>query len=415
MTRIETLAICAAAPDEALSDETRSEPTTVATVEQHPAADVASTYNALPVETTTDGAAPFSREQLSELDQEDIGERARPVDCDAEYKTIMITGGAGFILFTQVLQGDVTSSDFIRFLLEHLKVEAILHFAAQTHVDNSFGDSFEFTKNNVMGTHVLLEAAKEHGIKRFVHVSTDEVYGEVPHDEVGSNGSAAECAPVLIGYEQPACREETILAPSNPYSATKAAAECLVKAYHKSFGLPTIITRSNNVYGPYQYPEKACSKFICQLLRGQPCTIHGDGSNSRRYLYAADVADAIDVIFHRGEIGEIYNIGSQCEITNLGLAQGLIRRFAQDRNADVDAALAKNIVFVRDRALNDCRYAVNCSKLLTLGWRQRVDFETGIRKTIDWYCQFGEGWWGDIGDALIPHPGKRLPAPPGGW
>jgi dTDP-D-glucose 4,6-dehydratase len=137
------------------------------------------------------------------------------------------------------------------FLLHAYQINVIIHFAAQTHVDNSFGDSFEFTRNNVMGTHVLLEASKAHGmIQRFIHVSTDEVYGEVMPN-------------------RPAMKEEAILAPTNPYAATKAAAECLVKAYHKSFNLPVIITRSNNVFGPYQYPEKITSKFVCQLLRKQ--------------------------------------------------------------------------------------------------------------------------------------------------
>ncbi|KAI9595273.1 hypothetical protein BDF19DRAFT_82614 [Syncephalis fuscata] len=294
------------------------------------------------------------------------------------------------------IRGDITSVDFIRFLLHHLKIDAILHFAAQTHVDNSFGDSFEFTKNNVLGTHVLLEAAKEHGVKRFIHVSTDEVYGEVPHGK-------------------PACREETILAPSNPYSATKAAAECLAKAYHESFGLPVIITRSNNVYGPYQYPEKACSKFICQLLRQQPCTIHGDGSNSRRYVYAADVANAIDLIFHCGTLGQIYNIGTQFEISNLNLAHHLIRLFAEKHNEDAETAIERNIVFVNDRQLNDRRYAVNYQKLLALGWQQKVEFSHGIRKTIDWYRANGETWWDDITDALIAHPGKKVVPVPTGW
>ncbi|CAG8714149.1 15192_t:CDS:2, partial [Dentiscutata heterogama] len=207
-------------------------------------------------------------DQIPLADLEDIGTRVEPVN--PNIKNIMITGGAGFlgsflvrklaVLYPEFnivvvdkldycgslnnlkiikgfpgykfVKGDITSSDFMSFILREKKIDTIIHLAAQTHVDNSFGDSFEFTKNNVMGTHVMLEAAKVHGIKRFIHVSTDEVYGEV-------------------AKTSPDCHEESILAPSNPYSATKAAAECLVKAYHKSFGLPIIITRSNNIYGPY--------------------------------------------------------------------------------------------------------------------------------------------------------------------
>ena len=277
-------------------------------------------------------------------------------------------------------------------LLSTYNIDVILHFAAQTHVDNSFGDSFEFTRNNILGTHVLLESAKVHGdLKRFIHVSTDEVYGEV-------------------STSAPACKEESIMAPSNPYAATKAAAECLVKAYHKSFGLPTIITRSNNVYGPYQYPEKACSKFICQLWRDDTIFIHGDVSNSRRYLYAADVANAIDIILHRGDIGEIYNIGTHFEISNLELARYLVKRFSTMRSRDDTVELGRVIRHVEDRAFNDRRYEVDFGKLERLGWKPKTSFEKGISKTIWWYGRYGETWWGDIASALVPHPGKKAPS-----
>ena len=277
-------------------------------------------------------------------------------------------------------------------ILSTYKVDVILHFAAQTHVDNSFGDSFEFTKNNILGTHVLLESVRcqAPNLVRFIHVSTDEVYGEVFASD-------------------PACKEESIMAPTNPYAATKAAAECLVMAYHKSFNLPTIITRSNNVYGPYQYPEKACSKFICQLWRDDPIYIHGDGSNSRRYLYAADVANAIDIILHRGQVGETYNIGTHFEITNLELATYLVRRFAFMRARDPALELPRVIRHVEDRAFNDRRYEVDFGKLKKLGWTPRMSFEKGISKTIWWYGRYGETWWGDITSALVPHPGKQFP------
>ncbi|CAG8461503.1 12726_t:CDS:2 [Acaulospora colombiana] len=264
------------------------------------------------------------------------------------------------------------------FILQERKIDTIFHLAAQTHVDNSFESSLEFTKNNVMGTHVMLEAAKSHGIKRFIYVSTDEVYGE-------------------IAKTSSDCREDSILAPSNPYSATKAAAECLVKAYHKSFGLPVIVTRSNNIYGPYQYPEKICSKFICSLIRGGKCYIHGDGSNSRKYLYAGDVADALDIILHMGKFGEIYNIGSNFEISNLELARLLIRKFGYNEDDHIE--------FVQDRAFNDMRYAVDYCKLRNLGWKPRVGWEE-----VAWYKENGDVWWGDVSRALAPHPIKVSPS-----
>ncbi|KAG2222509.1 hypothetical protein INT45_012823 [Circinella minor] len=359
---------------------------------------------------------------ITSFDQIDIGQRVPELPSDLQdIKSILITGGAGFIgsflvrklvvLYPEYhiyvvdkldycgslhnlksvsefpnytfIKGDITSSDFMAFVLKEKKIDVIFHLAAQTHVDNSFGDSFEFTKNNVMGTHVMLEAAKVHRVKRFIHVSTDEVYGEV--------------------VSRPDCREDSILQPTNPYSATKAAAECLVKAYHHSFNLPIMITRSNNVYGPYQYPEKITSKFICSLLRKGRCYIHGDGHNSRKYLYAGDVADALDVIFHRGEVGETYNIGSNFEISNLEFATRLIRIFGYK--------IEDHVEFVQDRAFNDKRYGVDCSKLEGLGWKPKMDFEGGLRKTIEWYKHRTVEWWGDISGALVPHPLKALPPP----
>ncbi|RUS23327.1 hypothetical protein BC937DRAFT_87338 [Endogone sp. FLAS-F59071] len=339
---------------------------------------------------------------IPDFDLEDIGTRVDgPLAPGLEnVKNILVTGGAGFIgcflvrklvvLYPEYhiyvvdkldycgslnnlkvlrafpnytfIKGDIVSSDFMSFIFKEKKIDVIFHLAAQTHVDNSFGDSFNFTRNNVMGTHVMLEAAKVHKVKRFIHVSTDEVYGEV--------------------VSRPDCPEDTILAPSNPYSATKAAAECLVKAYYMSFGLPILITRSNNVYGPYQYPEKICSKFICSLIKGGKCFVHGDGSNSRKYLYAGDVASALDVIFRLGTVGESYNIGSAFEISNLQLARQLCEHFVYAHDgAPYDPQ--RHIEHVQDRAFNDRRYAVDCSKLETLGWKPKMPFEDGLCKTSD--------------------------------
>ena len=193
------------------------------------------------------------------------------------------------------VKGDICSSDLVSYVLRTEKIDTILHFAAQTHVDNSFGNSFQFTKHNIMGTHVLLEAAKNAGIHRFIHVSTDEVYGEGRENEAGMVEAAT-------------------LEPTNPYAATKAGAEFLVKAYQRSFKLPAIMTRGNNVYGPHQFPEKLIPKFTNQLLRGRAVTLHGDGSNTRNFLFVEDVAEAFDVLLHRGRVGEIYNIGVSNEL-----------------------------------------------------------------------------------------------------
>ena len=203
------------------------------------------------------------------------------------------------------IKGNICSSDLVNFVLTTHKIDTIMHFAAQTHVDNSFGNSFQFTQNNIMGTHVLLESAKNAGIKRFIHVSTDEVYGEQHAD-------------------QDAMDEEQVLEPTNPYAATKAGAEFLAKSYHRSFQMPIIITRGNNVYGPHQYPEKLIPKFINQLMRGQKVTLHGDGTNMRNFLFVEDVARAFELILFRGKVGMIYNIGGSNEIQNIEVAKQLV-------------------------------------------------------------------------------------------
>ncbi|KAJ3400869.1 hypothetical protein HDU80_006520 [Chytriomyces hyalinus] len=321
------------------------------------------------------------------------------------------------------IKGDITSADFVSYIITQHKIDTIMHFAAQSHVDNSFGDSFEFTRNNVLGTHVLLEAARQNGITRFIHVSTDEVYGEV-------------------GRGSPHCTEDTILAPTNPYAATKAAAESLAMAYFKSFKLPVIITRSNNIYGPHQYPEKIIPKFICSILSERKCYIHGNGSNSRHYLYATDVAEAMLVILERGVVGETYNIGSDVEITNIQLARYLLllmkapgvsllppgegnKRHSVDTGdaASILAALGDlthtgsaihgeeaQLAFVEDRPFNDKRYAIDSAKLHKLGWKPTVSFEAGIQKTIDWYRANWQGWWKEdvVTMSLVPHPTKTV-------
>lgn len=288
------------------------------------------------------------------------------------------------------VKGNICSSDFINYILKSENIDTIIHFAAQTHVDNSFGNSFQFTENNIMGTHVLLEASKANGgIKRFIHVSTDEVYGEAGNE--------------LSPTDEKHHESSTLLKPSNPYAATKAGAEFLVQAYNKSFQLPTIITRGNNVYGPKQYPEKLIPKFICLLSRKQPCPIHGNGSHKRNFIYVSDVVSAFDTILHKGEVGQVYNIGTHDEISNLTVAKNLIKLSGlQDKESEF-------IKFVEDRPFNDFRYSINFDRLAALGWSAKVTWEEGLKKTIDWYLtKMSEKYWDSIEGALVAHPRRGI-------
>ncbi|KAI9833949.1 MAG: hypothetical protein M1819_003458 [Sarea resinae] len=338
-----------------------------------------------------------------------------------DVKNIMITGGAGFIASwlvrhlvltypdnyniisfdkldycaslhnTRMLEklpnfsffhGDITNASDVMECLRMHNIDTVFHFAAQSHVDLSFGNSYEFTNTNVYGTHVLLESVKDFKIKRFVHISTDEVYGEVEAD--GDD---------LL--------ETSLLAPTNPYAASKAAAEMLVNAYYKSFKLPVVIVRSNNVYGPHQFPEKVIPKFSCLLHAGRPLPLHGDGKHARRYLFAGDAADAFDTILHRGTVGQIYNVDSCDEISNLDLCAKLLECF----NLPLLTPDGKSwIHHTKDRPFNDRRYAVDGSKLKRLGWEQKMPFEVGLVLTVDWYRKYGRNWWGDISKVLTPFP-----------
>ncbi|OAY65875.1 Trifunctional UDP-glucose 4,6-dehydratase/UDP-4-keto-6-deoxy-D-glucose 3,5-epimerase/UDP-4-keto-L-rhamnose-reductase RHM1 [Ananas comosus] len=276
------------------------------------------------------------------------------------------------------VKGDIASADLVNFLLITESIDTIMHFAAQTHVDNSFGNSFEFTKNNIYGTHVLLEACKVTGqIRRFIHVSTDEVYGETDEDAVVGNHEASQ------------------LLPTNPYSATKAGAEMLVMAYGRSYDLPVITTRGNNVYGPNQFPEKLIPKFILLAMKGLPLPIHGDGSNVRSYLYCEDVAEAFEVVLHRGEVGHVYNIGTKKERRVIDVAKDICKLFSLDPD---------NVIkFVDNRPFNDQRYFLDDQKLKNIGWSERTTWEEGLRKTKEWYTS-NPNWWGDVSGALLPHP-----------
>nr|GMD08536.1 trifunctional UDP-glucose 4,6-dehydratase/UDP-4-keto-6-deoxy-D-glucose 3,5-epimerase/UDP-4-keto-L-rhamnose-reductase RHM1-like [Ipomoea batatas] len=283
------------------------------------------------------------------------------------------------------VKADVTSADLINYVLSEERFDTVMHFAAQTHVDNSFGNSFEFTNNNIYGTHVLLEACKVTGsVRRFIHVSTDEVYGETD---------------LLTDVGNP---EASRLLPTNPYSATKAGAEMLVMAYHRSYGLPTITTRGNNVYGPNQFPEKLIPKFILLAMKGERLPIHGDGSNVRSYLYSDDVAEAFDVILHKGVIGHVYNIGTKKERRVLDVAEDVCKLFGRSSKEAIE--------MVQDRPFNDKRYFLDDQKLKKLGWEESTPWEEGLKRTLEWYTKNSD-WWGDVTAALHPHPKVSITMP----
>jgi len=257
------------------------------------------------------------------------------------------------------IKGNITSKDLISHILEEYKIDTIVHFAAQSHVDNSFDNSIQYTIDNVLGTHTLLQAAKEYGrLSRFLHFSTDEVYGEVDRDH-------------------PGCHEKSLLNPTNPYAATKAAAEFIVRSYYHSFKLPTIIVRCNNVYGPNQYPEKLIPKFIKLLNEGKRLTIHGKGDTRRNFIWAEDVARATCLILEKGTVNEIYNIGTDSEYSVLDVASLLIQSMTGECNIN------DYITFVSDRPFNDFRYSVDSTRLRDLGWVEKnTDFEANLQLLI---------------------------------
>lgn len=280
------------------------------------------------------------------------------------------------------IQGDICEPDFMRYIFQEEKIDTVLHFAAQSHVDLSFWSSLDFTRTNVYGSHVLVNAAYEAGVSLFIHVSTDEVYG----------GHSAESTNT----------ENAKLQPTNPYAATKASAEFIVSSYWECFKFPVIITRSNNVYGPHQYPEKVIPKFIALLERNRKCCIHGDGSVSRNFLYVSDVAEAFDVILHHGQAGETYNIGTDFEISVIKLARYLISSL---KGATSEKEINRYLEFVEDRPYNDLRYRMDSSKLRQLGWMPKVSWEEGMNRTTSWY-QSGQNFdsWPQAEDALRPFP-----------
>ena len=260
------------------------------------------------------------------------------------------------------VEGNLCSKDLVTHVLNTYKPTHIVHFAAQSHVQNSFSSPLQYTTDNIVGTHTLLEATRLYGkIEKFIHVSTDEVYGES-----------------MLDVNEAHKTEHSILCPTNPYAATKAGAELIAQSYNHSFNMPIIITRGNNVYGPNQYPEKVIPRFIQQLKNKEKVTIQGDGSCVRAFLHSYDTATAFQCILEKGEIGEIYNIGCDegMEYTIMEVAKILIKKIHNTEDYD------KWITYIEDRPFNDKRYYISNQKLKDLGWEITISFLDGIKMLI---------------------------------
>jgi len=282
------------------------------------------------------------------------------------------------------VEGTILSESTVRSVMTEHNIDTVMHFAAQTHVDRSFRNPVMFTETNVTGTAIMLAVSREMHIKRFLHVSTDEVYGE--NVDGGADGVFDESAPFM---------------PGNPYSASKAAADCLTRGYISSFGndLPIVIVRPNNFYGPRQYPEKMIPKFIFRLNRKQSLPLHGGGGANRSFLFVTDAAAAFDLVLRKGTHGEAYNIGAEetSEKNVRDVAYSLMKLSGIDEKSAGD-----HLEVVRDRFKNDASYHVNSQKIRSLGWSPEVKFEEGLKRTFDWYMDH-LNHWENIEDALMPH------------
>lgn len=268
------------------------------------------------------------------------------------------------------VKGDIADRSFIFDLFEKEKFDIVVNFAAESHVDRSIKDPGIFVQTNVMGTVVLLDAAKAFGVKRFHQVSTDEVYGDLPLDR-----------PDLF------FTETTPLHTSSPYSSSKASADLFVMAYNRTFGLPVTISRCSNNYGPYQFPEKLIPLIISRALENEELPVYGKGENVRDWLHVEDHCVAIDLIIRNGRVGEVYNIGGHNERTNLEVVKTILKALGKPESL---------IKYVTDRPGHDMRYAIDPTKMETeLGWKPKYVFDTGIQQTIEWYLNHKE-WWEHI-------------------
>jgi len=260
------------------------------------------------------------------------------------------------------IKGNITNYDLAEFILKEYKIDAIINFAAESHVDRSILGAEIFIETNVTGTLVLLEAAKNCGIERFVQISTDEVYGSL-----GMEGKFSE---------------STHISPNSPYSASKASADMISKSYYKTFGLPVLITRCSNNYGPYQFPEKLIPLMIYNALQDRKLPVYGTGKNVRDWIHVKDHCAAIDTVLHKGKLGEIYNVGGNNEWENINIVKEILRLLNKPETL---------IQFVKDRLGHDFRYAIDSSKIQNeLGWKPLYNFKDGLDETVKWYLSNSE-------------------------
>jgi dTDP-glucose 4,6-dehydratase len=263
------------------------------------------------------------------------------------------------------VQGDICDMAHVRATVQEYQIDTIVNFAAETHVDRSILDPDAFVQTDVYGVYVLCEVAKQLGLQRLHHISTDEVYGPIP---------------------QGSFHEDDRFNPTSPYAASKASGELLLRSYFLTYGLPVTITRGVNTYGPYQYPEKVMPLFITNAIDDLPLPLYGDGMQVRDRLYVSDHSSGVDVVLHRGVLGEAYNIAADCEKTNIDVARRIVGALGKPERL---------IQPVKDRAAHDVRYSLDTAKLRALGWAPQVGFEQGFAQTVQWY-QENEAWWRPI-------------------
>lgn len=265
------------------------------------------------------------------------------------------------------VKGDITNNELIDYLFKKYSFDYVINFAAESHVDRSILGSEIFFITNVVGTNVLLEASKRYGIEKFVQISTDEVYGSL-----GPTGLFTE---------------ETQLSPNSPYSSSKASADLLALSFHYTFGLPVVITRCSNNYGPYQFPEKLIPLMIINALNNKKLPVYGDGLNVRDWVYVLDHNKAVELVLEKGKVGNVYNIGASCEMKNIDIVKLILGKMKKSEEL---------IEYVKDRPGHDRRYAIDSSKIQNeLGWKPTFNFDSAIKDTIDWYLN-SKSWWEKI-------------------
>lgn len=279
----------------------------------------------------------------------------------------------------KLLVGDICDIEICEHALE--SADLLIHAAAESHVDHSFNNSLEFSKTNVVGTHCLMEACRRLKTPRIIHVSTDEVYGEI-----------------LEG----AADEHTNLKPTNPYSASKAAAEMIINGFIQSFKLPVVMIRANNMFGTRQFPEKIIPKFMLMLMQDQKLTLHGSGQNKRHFLAVRDFTNALKILNEKGQIGECYNIGTTQEFQNIEMAKMLCDLFGLDKE--------KYITFIEDRPFNDGRYAVNWDKITKLGWKPNIDLKESLPQIAQWYSSYADRYIEEEAITNKPHQNPAIRA-----